>query len=408
MQDHMRDETEQLHNYVLVLAGDAEACGGDRGCTANEDRQRGASVELSGNEPGTNTSVQGSRFRALLDAATQVHTPSQILRTPSEFLAATERGELRDTRILIAAALDEYGCCPALDAMLCIVRRHDGAYEGSWAGILIDAQTELYSKAAARSLAYTLNASGCGLIGNPLVEGTGSLRNLEITAERQGRTLMEAYLMKAADLTDRLVRYAPPVYEHPRILCLHSSNVPTSNTLWLWEQIRSQFSDQVEIREVSLREGGIPDCAGCSYDACMYYSENAGCYYGGQIVTDLYPALQWCNAVVVLAPNYNDALGANLTASLNRMTSLYRRQPFYDRYVWGVVVSGYSGGDLVASQILDGFNMNKAFILPPRFAMTETAYRRGSMQPVPGIRNKAAAFAAHVERSMRGEYDGTS
>lgn len=399
----MNDVRGQLHSYVLILADDAETCG-SAGIDTNESQSiEAASADRDRIATGADEMAEGLRFHTLLDAATGTYAPMQIIRNPAEFLAATERGLLRNTRILIAAALDEYGCCPALDAMLCIIRRHDDAYDGSWAGILVDARTEEYSKSAARSLAYALNAAGCGLIGNPLVEGTGSLRNLEITAEREGRTLMEAYLMKAADLTDRLVHYVPPVYDRPRILCLHSSNVPTSNTLWLWEQIRSQFSEQVEIREVSLREGGIPDCAGCSYDACMYYSKNAGCYYGGQIVTDLYPALQWCNAVVVLAPNYNDALGANLTASLNRMTSLYRRQPFYDRYIWAVVVSGYSGGDLVASQILDGFNMNKAFILPPRFVMMETAYRRGSMMRVPGIQDKAAAYAAHVERMMRGK-----
>lgn len=357
----------QLHSYILVLAAE-----------------------------------EGERFAAVLHAAIGTHTPARIIQTAEEFLTASEAGALRDTRILFAATLDEYGCNAQLDEILRVIRRHDGAYDGSWAGILVDAQTELYSKSAARSLAYALNMSGCGLIGNPLVEGTLSLRNLEITAERHGTTLREAYLAKARDLTERLVLFCPPVYERPRLLCLHSSNVPTSNTLWLWSQIRGQFSDDVEVREVSLREGGIPDCAGCNYNACMYYSEKGSCYYGGQIVTDLYPALQWCNGIVVLAPNYNDALGANLTASLNRMTAMYRRQPFYDRYVFGVVVSGYSGGDLVASQILDGFNMNKAFILPPRFAMTETAYRRGSMQQIEGIESKAGAFAAHMEAMMRG------
>lgn len=363
----MSTEARKQHPYILVLAGTAE-----------------------------------TRLCQVLNAAMTECPPSRTLTTPAEFLAATEDGSLRNARMLLAISLDAYGCCPALDEMIRIIRRHDGAYEGSWAGILVDAQTESYSKSAARSLAYDLNASGCGLIGNPLVEGTLSLRNLEITAERHGTTLMEAYLVKARDLVQRLVVFGPPVWERPRILCLHASNVPTSNTLWLWGRIRAHLSENVEIREVSLREGGIPDCAGCSYDTCMYYSAQAGCYYGGQIVEDVYPALEWCNAVVVLAPNYNDALGANLSAALNRMTALYRRRPFHDRYVWGVVVSGYSGGDLVASQILDGFNMNKAFILPPRFAMLQTAYRRGSMQKVPGIEDQAAAYAAYVEEVMRG------
>ena len=34
-----------------------------------------------------------------------------------------------------------------------------------------------------------------------------------------------------------------------------------------------------------------------------------------------------------------------------------------------LIVSGYSGGDLIARQLISGLNMNKSFYLPPRFCM---------------------------------------
>ncbi len=40
---------------------------------------------------------------------------------------------------------------------------------------------------------------------------------------------------------------------------------------------------------------------------------------------------------------------------------------------FGIIVSGYSGGDLVAEQLISALNMNKTFILPSRFALLETA-----------------------------------
>ena len=54
----------------------------------------------------------------------------------------------------------------------------------------------------------------------------------------------------------------------------------------------------------------------------------------------------------MLCANYNDALSANLTACVNRLTALFRQTRFYDKRLFGLVVSGYSGGDLLARQLI--------------------------------------------------------
>lgn len=79
------------------------------------------------------------------------------------------------------------------------------------------------------------------------------------------------------------------------------------------------------------------------------------------------------DGVVMLCPNYNDALSANLTAFINRLTALFRQTRFYDKALFALVVSGYSGSDLVARQLISAMNMNKSFYLPGRFALLETA-----------------------------------
>ena len=102
----------------------------------------------------------------------------------------------------------------------------------------------------------------------------------------------------------------------------------------------------------------------------------------------------------MVCPNYNDALGGNLTAFVNRMTALFTINRFYDKSLFGVIVSGYSGGDIVAEQLISGLNMNKTFALPGKFAILETANDSGSIAASEGIEERAAAFAANMREKL--------
>ncbi|WDC84159.1 NAD(P)H-dependent oxidoreductase [Caloramator sp. mosi_1] len=92
------------------------------------------------------------------------------------------------------------------------------------------------------------------------------------------------------------------------------------------------------------------------------------------------PAIEEADAVVFICPNYNDAVSANLSAVINRITALYRRNPFYDKMLFSVIVSGNSGGDSVAKQLIGALNINKGFILPPYFAIMEIANDMGEIK----------------------------
>ena len=118
------------------------------------------------------------------------------------------------------------------------------------------------------------------------------------------------------------------------------------------------------------------------------------------MVQEVYPAIREADAVVLLCPNYNDALSANLTAAINRLTALYRTTPFTDKAVFAIVVSGYSGGDIVASQVVSALNMNKGFWLPANFCMLETANDAGTAVALPGITERLDAFAANILRQL--------
>ena len=154
--------------------------------------------------------------------------------------------------------------------------------------------------------------------------------------------------------------------------------------------------EKLELFREKLRNGTLEDCAGCPYTTCLHFGEQGGCFYGGVMVQEVYPAIREADALVLLCPNYNDALSANLTAAINRLTALYRTTSFADKAVFAIVVSGYSGGDIVACQAAGAMNMNKGFWLPANFCLLETANDKGEALALPGIQDRADRFAENM------------
>ena len=309
---------------------------------------------------------------------------------------------LENQRLLFAVPLDESGVNHGFCDLLAFLRTHPGCLNGCVGGVLIDAPGDLYTKAAGRELVLAASLAGCAFPGRPLVEATGTLQNFTVQARNAGCTLLEAYRLAAADLADRVETFSPPRAKRPRVLALHASNHATSNTLALWSRVRAGLEPACEVREIGLRNGTLEDCSGCPYTMCLHYGEQGDCFYGGVLVQEVYPALREADAVVLLCPNYNDALSANLTAAINRLTALYRAAPFTGTAVFALVVSGYSGGDLVASQVVSAMNMNKGFWLPANFCLLETANDAGTAMALPGIEERLERFTQNIFRQLTG------
>lgn len=322
-------------------------------------------------------------------------SPRQILRQKEEMKDFLDRKK-EGARLLFALSLDEFGINPAYYDLLSMIRRGGECLAGTVCGLLVDGKSEWYTKSVGKELALAISEAGGLLVGRPLTEGTGSLKNYRITAGNLGVSLMAAYAETARLLTSRILTYKEQPKDHPRLLCLYASDRKTSNTMRFWELIRKQLPETFEIREISLRNGEINDCAGCSFPTCMHFSNQSSCFYGGTMVDAVYPAVEECDGLLLLCPNYNDAIDANASAFINRLTALFRKRQFYEKKLFAVVVSGYSGSDIVAGQLLSALGMNKTFIVPPHFAVTETAYQRGEILEVAGIEEKARAFADHI------------
>lgn len=330
-----------------------------------------------------------ARCTAALEVALREHTVRQIS-------CLSPNAPLQNCRILFVISLPENGVNPYFYELLALLRTNPEFLNGSTAGVLVDGAGALYTKAIARELVLAANEAGCTFVGSPLVEAAGSLQNFTVQARNLDCDLESAYHLAAARLVQRILTFTPPQKFRPNLLVLHASNHKTSNTLALWSHVRAQLEAHCDLTEIGLRNGTLEDCSGCPYTMCLHYGERGDCFYGGVMVREVYPAIRKADGVVLLCPNYNDALSANLTACINRLTALYRATDFSEKALFSIVVSGYSGGDIVAEQLISALNMNKGFWLPPQFCLLETANDAGAAMVLPGIQARLDAFSGNI------------
>ena len=337
------------------------------------------------------------RMEEVLGAAISALEQEGVGVTVVAMASELKRISLAGERVLFAVCLSEAGVNMEYYRLLEYFREHPDCLEGAVGGIIVDGSSELFTKALARRLAFSANMAGCLFPGKPLVEATGSLKNFNTLARVRGVTTLEAYKQQVAELTRKLLGFKWPVSnDPPRILAVHASTRKTSNSLLLWDKIKSSLNGRADITEISLRNGAMTDCRGCRYEECLHFGENDRCFYGGIMTDQVYPAIVACDALVMICPNYNDAVGANLTAFINRLTALFFTHDFSGKRIYALVISGYSGGDLVAEQVIGALNFNKAFIMPGHFCMAETANDPKSILDIPDIDRKAAAFAERM------------
>ena len=250
-------------------------------------------------------------------------------------------------------------------------------------------------------LALAANLAGCRFPGKPLVEATGSLDNWNIQSLRRGVSLAQAYRQAARELVVRLMEFSWQTKERPSVLLLHASDRATSNTLQIGTKIVERLLPSCDIREISLQNGAIFDCRGCSYKTCAHFARQNSCFYGGVITNDVYPAINECDALLLLCPNYNDSVSANILAFINRLTSMLVYNSLYEKQLYAVIVSGYSGSEIIAQQVLGALCLNKTFALPPRFCLMQTANNPGEAMQAEGIMERIDDFASHMLKNLR-------
>ena len=307
--------------------------------------------------------------------------------------------DLTENDILFAIELNPIGVNPEMNSILeKLWLRGESSLHGSRGGILIHSAFNSFTKTASQDIIYLANQLGCLFPGRPTIEANENLDNFQPMEKIYKMPLEEICLLKCEELGRRLVS-TQEYFRNKSISVLHSSNKSTSNTLQLWDLVRKNLNG-VDINEVYLGNGNITDCRGCSYKTCKYFGRQSKCFYGGIVVEEVYPAISNSSTLIMLCPNYNDMLTANIVATINRLTALFRKTKFYDKKLFSVIVSGYSGGDALAKQLISSLNMNKTFELPPAFSLQATANDPGSIHRIENIEDKAREFAEHIMKNI--------
>lgn len=104
------------------------------------------------------------------------------------------------------------------------------------------------------------------------------------------------------------------------------------------------------------------------------------------------------DALMILSPNYNDSVSANIMAFINRLTALYRKVDFKDKLLFSIVVSGYSGSDILAEQLISSLHFNKGFALPAHAIRMLTANDPGEILSCKNIEKEAAVYAERIKK----------
>ncbi len=309
--------------------------------------------------------------------------------------------DLTYKKIVFAVELNQAGYNIGLIEILSkLYEKGQDALLGSTAVVLIHSPNDLYTKSMAQNIIFLANKMGCAFPGHPVVEAIDDLTNFKTWQKKLDKEFEEICFEVCKRLRKNLLADRPKFLKKPKILALHASSFSDSNTLMLWNMVKKHIEGCI-IKEQHVENGTITDCLGCSYKTCKHYSKRKSCFYGGAIIKEILPAIEEANVVVWICPNYNDAISAKLMAVINRMTVLYRRTKFYDKTMFGVIVSGNSGCDSVAKQLIGALNINKSFRLPPYFSISAIANDPGEIMEVKDIEIKAKNFAQNIMTELK-------
>lgn len=303
---------------------------------------------------------------------------------------------LQNKKIIFAMELPITGISNNLNSIFeKLFHRGNDSLENSEAILLIHSKYKLFTKTTAQTIIFQSNILGCRFMGRPMVEATGNLDNFIASKKVYNKPLKEICLDSCKDLGHRFIEDDIYKVKDSKILALHSSNRKTSNTLTLWDMVKDNLIEE-NITEINIGNGNILDCIGCPYKTCKHYGQQAKCFYGGLVVEEVYPAITEADTLVFICPNYNDMITANLVALINRLTALFRKTKFYNKTLFSIIVSGHSGSDALAKQLISSLNINKTFRLPPYSSFMATANDRGSIRKVPNIEENAKKFGENI------------
>lgn len=329
------------------------------------------------------------------------HIPHRIISHISEVALPA--------RLLLAVSLGADGMTPSLNDFLKKLREEPMLMRGTVAGIVLESEKDLYGKDYACQLAQSLNASGCALVPRPLVEATGSLSHF--SSEELNRPLNEnpfsGYIKAVTALSQRIIgpgfRGKSPLTgqaEAPKLLAVDVCLDLEPNLSDLWDEISYRLHPFITCHNISLRKESIHSCQQCNIHRCDHFQPQANCFYGSALSEEALLKLAETDALLLICSNYHNALHPQMAGFLQQISALMSPKLFPTKALYTLVVSPYSGGDMVVKQILTTLSLDGSFYIPPKFAMLETAGQPMEALGLSGIETRLDSFTHEILKTL--------
>lgn len=319
----------------------------------------------------------------------------------------------RPCRLLVAMSLGKEGINLAYLKLLSQLRSGQVDLRSSVAGLVVESAGTLYSKQTATELAFALNKSGCGLVGNPLIEATDTLAHFPLIEEvPEGYELPDysdsesvACYIKAVSLLGQ--RVAGPGFrgkspltgraDLPKIMVvMPEEEGGSSNLMDLWAELRRRIAPFAHCYLLSLRRDLNHACNDCDHRRCAHYGENQSCFYGGSLPMPWTNCLQEADALLMLCPSMHNSLHSLSLGFLQQLSSLFMQCAFREKAVFALGVTPYASGDMLANQLIATLCLDYSFYLPPHFSLIETAKDPLEAISREGIEEKLDQFAHSI------------
>lgn len=319
------------------------------------------------------------------------------------------------SKLLVALSLGEDGVSNSFTHLLSVLRKDTNMLKGCLAGMVVETENDLYGKNASIQLAFAMNTSGCALVGRPLVEATATIQNFpEDTTPREevdhsdlieidGSNPLAPYTNAVTLLARRIMgpgfRGKSPLTgrpDLPKMLGVHTAVEDESNAYDLWKELKHRISPFMTCSDLALRPRTATQCALCS----AKLGTDSSCLYGSPFPQEAVSAIKEADALMMICGGHHNSVHAQQLAFIHHLSALFPKKFFYEKALYTVIVSPYSGGDMVASQLISALCLNNAFYLPPKFAMLETASKSNEAISLNGIENRLDWFSHGILETL--------
>lgn len=319
------------------------------------------------------------------------------------------------SKLLIALSLGADGVSDSFSHLLSTLRRDTNLLKGCLAGMVVETENDLYGKSASLQLAFAMNTSGCALVGRPLVEATATIQNFpEDTTPKEevdhsdlihedGTNPLAAYTNAVTLLARRLTgpgfRGKSPLTgrpDLPKMLGVHTAIGEESNAMDLWNELKNRISPFMTCTDLALRPRAVTQCALCS----AKLGTDSSCLYGSPFPQEAVSLIKEADALMMICGGHLNSVHAQQLAFIQHLSALFPKKFFYEKALYTVIVSPYSGGDMVASQLISALCLGNAFYLPPKFAMLETASQPNEVLALSGIENRLDWFSHGILETL--------